>query len=123
MDPISLGILTGLISNACFKVICDKSALHFNKVKQKFDEEIKANNVSISNIDDLNPIITQLEKLPISEDDSPKKIEKIILADEAIKKELEIFIENNKNKIKSVNKTVNINNSGSGIISFGDINQ
>lgn len=61
--------------------------------------------------------------MPISEDDSPKKIEKIILADEAIKKELEIFIENNKNKIKSVNKTVNINNSGSGIISFGDINQ
>lgn len=123
MDPISLGILTGLISNACFKVICDTSTLHFNKVKQKLNEEIKANNLSIPNVDALNPIITQLEKLPISEDDSPKKIEKIILADETIKKELELFIENNKDEIKTVNKTVNINNSGNGIISFGDINQ
>ena len=84
-----------------------------------------ATNFNIPNIEDLNPAIEELKDLDISEDDSPKKIEKIILSNNSLMENLSSFLKktNELSTNSSVNKTVNIRNSGSGNINFGDINQ
>ena len=125
MEAISIGILTGLISNALFKVICDHSTLTVSNIKAKISENLTATNFNIPNIEDLNPAIEELKDLDISEDDSPKKIEKIILSNNSLMENLSSFLKktNELSTNSSVNKTVNIRNSGSGNINFGDINQ
>ncbi len=125
MEAISIGVLTGLISNALFKIICDQSTLNFNNIKAKISENLTATNFNIPNIEDLNPAIEELKDLDISEDDSPKKIEKIILSNNSLMENLSSFLKktNELSTNSSVNKTVNIRNSGSGNINFGDINQ
>ena len=125
MEAISIGVLTGLISNALFKIICDQSTLNFNNIKAKISENLTATNFNIPNIEDLNPAIEELKDLDISEDDSPKKIEKIILSNNSLMENLSSFLKktNELSATSSVNKTVNIRNSGSGNINFGDINQ
>lgn len=125
MEAISIGILTGLISNALFKIICEQSTLNFNNIKAKISENLTATNFNIPNIEDLNPAIEELKDLDISEDDSPKKIEKIILSNNSLMDNLSSFLKktNELSTTSSVNKTVNIQNSGSGNINFGDINQ
>lgn len=125
MEAISIGVLTGLISNALFKIICDQSILNFNNIKAKISENLTATNFNIPNIEDLNPAIEELKDLDISEDDSPKKIEKIILSNNSLMENLSSFLKktNELSTTSSVNKTVNIQNSGSGNINFGDINQ
>jgi hypothetical protein len=125
MEPISIGILTGLISNALFKVICDHSTLSVSNIKAKISENLTATNFNIPNIEDLDPAIEELKNLNISEDDSPKKIEKMIVSNNSLMNTLSFFVKktNELSATSSVNKTVNIQNTGSGNISFGDINQ
>jgi len=125
MDPFSFSLLTGLIANACFKVMVDTSSLAFEDLKRNISQDIEKLNFSLPNINQLDTIVHKLEHLNISEDDSPKKIEKIILENMEMKSLIEEFFEKIKYNQKggSINKTVNIENLGSGSITFGNINQ
>lgn len=124
MEALST-VMLGILSNSCFSLLQNSAKLLRKDIEDSILEGLKKTSIVLPDPQLVDSIAKEIETLEVSEDDSPKKIQKVMESNSELMAYLKKLETESTSKAGglSVNKTVSINNSGSGNINFGNISQ